>query len=158
MTDGGSDGLGGGGEAGRGALAGAGGVGAGATGTCIEHVSCDNWGASFGCPATLDDLGEFCRFSHMQRYHSSCGGTLVDATNGAQDSEWTFDAEGKLIGLISVGDLRDCDYWGTRCQPVGAPESLCGVGGEGGSDAIAGEGGLGGIAGEGGLSGAGGSR
>lgn len=114
-----------------------------AQGECVSHARCAEWGANLDCPATLDDVAADCRFAEItiERYVSDCGGTLVDATNGVQQSRWTFDANGKLIGAHSMGDLGDCDYWGTRCQPIGKPEPIC---------AAAGAGGLGGASGMGG--------
>lgn len=112
-----------------------------AAGECIAHDTCSIWGANFDCPATFDDVEALCNLGEIiiERYASDCGGTYVNATNYVQQSEWTFDATGKLIGAASLGDVGDCDYWGTRCQPIGKPQSLCtaggaGAGGAGGAD------------------------
>jgi hypothetical protein len=115
---------------------------------CIPHDSCDEWGANFGCPATLDDVAGYCGLGEIeiQRQPSGCGGTIVDANNGIQHVTWTFDADGKLVAFSSIGDVGDCDYWGTGCDspPTGTSEPVCGVGGEGGQGG--GGGGAGGAA------------
>ena len=106
-------------------------------GECIRHDSCYEWGANFGCPATLDDVPNFCRELpgiEAWRQASGCGGTIVEASGGVQQVIWTFDADGKLVAFSSIGDVGDCDYWGTECEepPIGDLEPLCGVGGESG--------------------------
>lgn len=131
---------------------------------CISHDTCAEWGANFGCPATLDDLPEYCEFGiDIERQRSGCGGTIVDANNGIQYVTWTFDESDRLVAFRSVGDTRDCDYWGTECDkpPIGKPELLCVGTGEGGrsGQGSSGAGGVGGAeaAGAGGTAGAGGS-
>jgi hypothetical protein len=128
---------------------------------CIPHDTCAEWGANFGCPATLDDVARYCGGeTEIERQPSGCGGTIVDASNFVQHVIWTFDADGKLVAVRSVGDVRDCDYWGTECDktPTGESELLCARGGEGGmggqGNAGAGLGGEGG-GGAGGAAGAG---
>ena len=118
-------------------------------GKCVAHDTCSIWGANFDCPATLDDVEATCDFAEIiiERYASDCGGTYVNATNYGQQSEWTFDADGKLIGAASIGDVGDCDYWGTRCHPVGNPQALCTTGGSGGAGSEGGSAGAGGAAG-----------
>ena len=117
-----------------------------AAGECISHDTCSIWGANFDCPATLDDVEALCALGEImiERYASDCGGTYVNATNYVQQSEWTFDATGNLIGTASLGDVGDCDYWGTRCHPIGDPQSLCNTGGAGGAGAEDASGGAGG--------------
>jgi hypothetical protein len=126
-----------------------------ADGACAEHASCAEWGANFYCPETLDDLAAVCGRGgvKVERYASSCAGTVVEASDGVQSSTWTFNGTGKLIGVRSRGDVGDCDYWGTECRPLGSAQTVCSDGGAGG----AGEGGAGeGSAGEG--DGSGGER
>lgn len=123
---------------------------------CISHNTCREWGANFGCPATLDDLPEYCELGiDIERQPSGCGGTIVDANNGIQHVIWTFDARDRLVAFRSVGDANNCDYWGTECnQPrTGTTETVCDAGGEGG---MGGQGGAGG-GGAGGAAAAGGS-
>jgi hypothetical protein len=129
------DAAGSGGEA-QGGEGGSSGAGAAAQ-RCAQHSSCDVWGANLDCPATLDDVVDTCDLDvEIERFKASCGGTYVVASNGVQESQWTFDADGKLIGATSWGDVGDCDYWGTRCAPVGSGQTVCnGSGGAGGSGA-----------------------
>lgn len=111
---------------------------------CVEHESCGEWGANFYCPKTLDDVVAVCRLDgvEVERYASDCAGTVVEASNGVQSATWTFGADGMLIGVSSLGDVRDCDYWGTECRPVGVAQTVCGSGGARG-DGGAGGGGAG---------------
>lgn len=121
----------------------------GTTDQCVTHDSCAEWGANFGCPATLDDVVPFCGFSGIEilGYASSCGGTVLKASNGGQSVRWTFDEDGKLIGMFAVGDSRDCDQWGEHCEPIGKPTPVCGEGDQGGAGGAAGAVGHGGSAG-----------
>jgi hypothetical protein len=116
---------------------------------CLQHATCGNWGPNFiDCPTSIDDLRAVCEFAPLESYDSSCGGTYLEASNGVQTQHWTFDAGGMLIGAYSSGDVGDCDYWGTRCEPVGSAEILCGAGGQdsggSGGESAAGAGGQGG--------------
>jgi hypothetical protein len=90
-----------------------------------------------------------CRFAALESYDSSCGGTYLEASNGVQTQRWNFDASGKLTGAYTSGDVGDCDYWGTRCEPVGGAAVICGEGGGSGESG-------GGAAGQGGTGGQGG--
>lgn len=112
---------------------------------CTSHDSCATWG--FACPATLADVSEYCQSGFdLERFPSSCGGTVVSASAGVQAVRWTFDANGELVGAWSHGDLGDCDTWGARCdgEPAGPREPVCGTGGEGGSGGAGGSGNEGG--------------
>jgi hypothetical protein len=125
---------------------------------CVERATCGNWGPNFiDCPTSIDDLRAVCEFAPLESYESSCGGTYLEASNGVQTQRWTFDANGKLIGAYSSGDVGDCDYWGERCEPVGSAEIVCGAGGQNsggsGGESAAGAGGVGGQGGGGGQGG-----
>jgi hypothetical protein len=104
---------------------------------CIEHDSCGRWGANFGCPPSVDDVGALCSLGLVdsKRYASDCDGTVVELGNGIQSVAYSFDADGKLIGVSAAGDAGDCDRWGTHCAPVGEAEDVCeGAGGTGGAE------------------------
>jgi hypothetical protein len=116
----------------------------GENGPCVTHTSCAEWGANFHCPEQLDDVSIICGFAEVEldRYTSDCGGTLVKASNGVQTVDYSFDAEGILIGVSAIGDVGDCDQWGTRCEPVGTAERVfCDAPGGGGEGGVGGAGG-----------------
>jgi hypothetical protein len=96
-----------------------------------------------------------CRVGAVERFESTCGGSLIQAGDQfVVDDRWTFDADGKLIGVVFATDVGyecpDGGYatsttYGTTCDPQGPPEDLCsgagGAGGEGGEGGAGGGGG-----------------
>lgn len=111
--------------------------------TCVRHDACDLFRANFGCPKDVHDYDWLCGpgGAEVTRTASSCSGTRLHASNGIQTVDYDFDAEGKLIGVHSVGDVGDCDSWGLQCKSVGEAEELCNADGAGGAAGAGGAGG-----------------
>jgi hypothetical protein len=68
-------------------------------------------------------------------YDSSCGGKIIEASDGVQSEWWTFSASGQLVGTLWAGDVGDSDCWGKPCELVGKGREICqgGAGNEGGA-------------------------
>lgn len=86
----------------------------------------------------------------VERFASSCNGSVFRHQSGATMSEWTFDAQGELAGVVFTSDaLESCPdvayskvaVYGSPCEATGEGEDQCGAGGQGGSSGAGGGGG-----------------
>lgn len=68
-------------------------------------------------------------------YDSSCGGKIIEASDGIQTEWWSFSASGQLVGTLWAGDVGDSACWGEPCEQVGKGREICqgGAGNEGGA-------------------------
>jgi hypothetical protein len=89
----------------------------------------------------------------LERFASSCKGSVFRRETGKTVSEWTFDAQGELAGVVFTSDaLESCPkvaygkvaVYGSPCEATGEGEDQCGAGGQGGSSGADGAGGAGG--------------
>lgn len=78
----------------------------------------------------------------VERFASSCGGSVFRQQSGAKMSEWTFDDQGELVGVVLTSDaLESCwrvlsskvAVYGSPCEATGEGEDQCSAGGQGGS-------------------------
>jgi hypothetical protein len=122
--------------------------------SCSQGAVCGEAGPGFHpCPGALDEFDPDCRYAELiERYASSCGGTVIVARQQHVSQSFTFDEEGNLSGTDATNEQNSHQCWGTPCEPEGEAEVLCtnqggapatGEGGAGGADA-AGRGGTGG--------------
>lgn len=88
----------------------------------------------------------------VERFASSCDGSVFRHQSGATVNEWSFDAEGELVGIVVASDTSkrclDGGYskvavYGRPCEAMGDGNDQCGAGGQG-------MGGTGGASGSGG--------
>lgn len=122
--------------------------------TCSQAAVCGETGPGFHpCPSPLDEFEPDCRYAELiERYASSCGGTVIVASQQRISQSFTFDEEGNLSGTDATNHQNVHQCWGKPCEPEGEAEVLCtnqggapatAEGGAGGTDA-AGAGGTGG--------------
>jgi len=121
---------------------------------CNRAAVCGEAGPGFyPCPSQLDEFEPDCRYAELvERFASSCGGTVIVASQQRLSQKFTFDEEGNLSGTDATDDQNVHQCWGKPCEPEGEAEVLCTnqggappstEGGAGGTDA-AGQGGTGG--------------
>lgn len=112
---------------------------------CNQTEVCGDTGVAFyPCPGDLADFEANCSYARrVERYDSTCGGTIVIADANERVERFTFDQEGKLVGTDANGEMGRHQCWGKPCAPEGPAEVLCtnaggapatDAGGAGGSD------------------------
>lgn len=118
---------------------------------CNRAAVCGEAGPGYyPCPGPLDEFEPDCRYAELiERFASSCGGTIIVASQQRLSQSFTFDEEGKLSGTDASGDQNAHQCWGKPCEPEGEAEVLCTnmggasastEGGAGGTDAASGGG------------------
>ena len=120
---------------------------------CSKGAVCDYSSDPFlECPISLQDYDPPCSIYggiYVDEYDSKCGGTVIEASDGVQTTDWTFAPSGELVGTTWSGDVGDTACWGEPCAKVGSPRLLC-DGSAGAGGAASGDGGAGGNGGGGG--------
>jgi len=94
---------------------------------------CSN--SNIECPKGIDAFADDCANGlEVRRGRTSCGGTVVVVGYAFGQNAWYFDAEGKLRGQISSGDLveicadghaTNARIYGEVCPRVGALTNYC---------------------------------
>jgi hypothetical protein len=78
----------------------------------------------------------------VERFASSCDGSVFRHQSGATVTESSFDADGELVGIVVASDTSkrclDGGYskvavYGSPCEATGEGEDQCGAGGQGGA-------------------------
>jgi hypothetical protein len=104
---------------------------------CDDPDTC----AAFDTPQTL--LPRLCGDgAEVQRFTSSCSGSVFRHHSGGTTHEWSFDEQGELLGVVITSDTavqcRDDGYskvavYGRPCDATGEGDEQCGAGGQNGS-------------------------
>ena len=139
-----------GGSAGESSPAHGGGGARGDGDVCRTEAACGDDGIAFlDCPSKLSDLDLTCeRYITIDRYQG-CGQIVLAFSNGVQASQYTFAADGQLLGTYSYGDVGDHACFGEPCRDLGEPEVVCDGVTDGGAGGGPNGGGAGGFAGAG---------